>query len=99
MWLYNRPHAALALQKYRQGFITNPIVLGPDNTLRDVDRVKQNYGFSGIPITDTGTMGGSLQGLITRRDVDFLHEDDYKTPVSEVLDRSHAHEMQYSGLS
>ena len=81
------------MQKYRQGFITNPIVLGPDNTLRDVDRVKENYGFSGIPITDTGTMGGSLQGLITRRDVDFLHEDDYKTPVSEVLDTSHAHEM------
>ena len=59
-------------------------MLAPDCTLSDVHKVKQSYGFSGIPITDTGKMGGSLKGLITRRDVDFLPEDDFKTPVEEV---------------
>lgn len=59
-------------------------MLGPKHTVCDVNKVKDMYGFSGIPITDTGRMGGFLLGLITQRDVDFLHEDDYNTPVSEV---------------
>ena len=59
-------------------------MLGPNCTVWDVHKVKEKYGFSGIPITQTGKMGGTLLGLITQRDVDFLHEDDYDTPVCEV---------------
>ena len=72
------------LQKYRQGFITSPIVLAPHHTVQDVQKVKESYGFSGIPITDTGKMGGKLMGLITARDVDFLSEEQYSTSVSKV---------------
>ena len=59
-------------------------MLGPQCSIWDVHKVKERYGFSGIPITATGQMGGKLLGLITQRDVDFLLEDEYDTPVCEV---------------
>lgn len=35
------------VKKYEQGFIQNPITLGPKATVRDVHDVKTTYGFSG----------------------------------------------------
>ena len=67
-------------------------MLGPKQTIADVQRVKERYGFSGIPVTDTGKMGGYLLGLITQRDVDFLHENEYDTPVAEVLSSDASHQ-------
>lgn len=40
-----------AVKKYKHGFIRDPVVLKPDNTIRDVLEVKRQKGFSGIPIT------------------------------------------------
>ena len=48
------------------------MVLGPDNTVCDVFKVKKEKGFGGIPITDTGALGGKLLGIVTSRDVDFM---------------------------
>ena len=43
------------LQKYEQGFIVDPVCLGPNDTVKDIWEVKKKYGFSGVPITGTGT--------------------------------------------
>jgi len=71
-------------QKYKQGFIVNPVVIAPTETVADIINAKQRYGFSGIPITETGQMGGKLVGLITQRDVDFLGKESHYLQVSEV---------------
>ena len=48
--------------------------------------IKQQYGFTGTPVTDTGKVGGKLLGLVTSRDIDFLKENKYKTTkISEVM--------------
>lgn len=72
------------VKKYEQGFILDPIVLGPNSTPGDILKIRKDHGFSGIPITDTGKIGGKLLGLVTLRDIDFLDEAQLNSPVSGV---------------
>jgi len=58
--------------------------MSPQHKVADIIEAKKKYGFSGIPITDNGHMGGKLVGLVTQRDVDFLTKSEYGTPVSRV---------------
>ena len=58
--------------------------MSPTNTVRDVNNAKKHFGFSGIPVTDSGHMGEKLVGLVTQRDIDFLTQDDFGTPLSDV---------------
>ena len=62
------------VKRYENGFITDPIVLGPNHRVADVDRIKTRYGFSGIPITEDGTLKSQLIGLVTTRDIDFISD-------------------------
>lgn len=75
----------LSFQKYKHGFIRDPVVLSPKHKLRDVINVKNTKGFAGVPITENGEIGGVLVGIITSRDIDFMDEDMYDMPLSEVL--------------
>ena len=71
------------VKRYENGFITDPIVLGPDDKISDIDNVSARHGFSGIPITDTGDLGGKLIGIVTNRDIDF--EQNREIPLREVM--------------
>ncbi|KAJ3552706.1 hypothetical protein NM688_g4011 [Phlebia brevispora] len=84
---YNQPAAAQAamvraVKRHENGFITEPTVLSPSHHVEDVLDIKERLGFSGIPITDTGSLGGKLVGIVTNRDVQFR---DPSTPLSEVM--------------
>lgn len=71
------------VKRYENGFITDPIVLSPRHTIQDVDRIKESHGFSGIPITEDGSLNTRLVGIVTNRDTDF--EKDRTRPLSEVM--------------
>lgn len=71
------------VKRFENGFITDPVVLSPRNTIRDVDLIKKNHGFSSIPITEDGTLKSKLVGIVTNRDTDF--EKDRNRPLSEVM--------------
>jgi IMP dehydrogenase len=59
------------VKRYENGFIMNPKVLSPENIIDDIDTIKTQYGFSGIPITEDGKLGSKLVGIVTNRDIDF----------------------------
>ncbi len=71
------------VKRFENGFITDPLVLGPGQRIRDVDAIKENHGFSGIPITETGDLSGRLVGIVTNRDIDF--EADRELPLKDVM--------------
>lgn len=73
------------VKTFKNGFITNPVCLSPENTAEDVFRIKAELGFSSFPITDSGKMGGVLLGIISNRDISFIDEGstkikDFMTP-------------------
>ena len=71
------------VKRFENGFITEPVVLSPTHRITDVDRVKDELGFSGIPITEDGTLGSRLVGIVTNRDIDF--EPDRSKLLREVM--------------
>ncbi|MDO8140455.1 MAG: IMP dehydrogenase [Candidatus Brocadiales bacterium] len=71
------------VKRFENGFITDPVVLSPNHTIRDVDMLKETYGFSGIPITEDGTLNTKLVGIVTKRDIDF--EEDRTKLLREVM--------------
>lgn len=71
------------VKRYENGFISDPVVLSPNHTIADIDRIKENYGFSGIPITEDGTQNTRLIGIVTNRDIDF--EKDRSQPLGKVM--------------
>jgi len=56
-------HIHTHTQKYKQGFILDPVCMGPDNTLRDLHELKKKSGFSGIPITGRDVEVASGRGI------------------------------------
>jgi IMP dehydrogenase len=71
------------VKRFENGFITDPIVLSPGNTISDIDEIKEKYGFSGIPITENGSLNSLLLGIVTNRDIDF--ESDRTKKLTEVM--------------
>ncbi|CAH6723029.1 inosine-5'-monophosphate dehydrogenase 4 [[Candida] jaroonii] len=71
------------VKKYENGFINDPVVVGPDYTVGEVKKMKSVLGFTSFPVTENGKVGGKLLGMITARDVQF-HEDD-SSKVEEIM--------------
>lgn len=76
----NQCNEVRKVKRFESGFIRDPVCLRPENTIHDVDRVTQETGFTGIPITHPD---GKLLGLVTSRDIDFL--DDRSKTLQEVM--------------
>lgn len=62
------------VKKFKNGFILDPICLSPDHHISDIDKLKDQYGYSGFPITIDGKMGSKLVGIVTNRDIDYIED-------------------------
>jgi len=72
------------VKRFENGFIMDPCVLSPNNTVEDVDRIRREYDFSTVMVTDNGVVGGKLMGIVTSRDIDLV-ADRKGTKLSKVL--------------
>jgi IMP dehydrogenase len=73
------------VKRYNNGFITNPIVFSPENTIEDILDAKSKYGFDGYPITINGHMGSKFVGLISKRDFDL--ESDTTIKLDQIMNK------------
>lgn len=71
------------VKRTQTGIISNPVTIGPDATLEELDRVCGQYRVSGLPVVDTAQ---TLLGIITNRDLRFVPVAEWATTkVSEVM--------------
>jgi IMP dehydrogenase len=61
------------VKRTQTGIISNPVTIGPDRTLEELDTICGEYRVSGLPVVDSDNL---LLGIITNRDLRF-------TPVAE----------------
>ena len=68
------------VKKSESGIIIDPIYVHPDATLKDAEKLMNEYKISGVPVVDTHN---KLLGILTNRDMRF--EKDMKKLVTESM--------------
>src|ERR1043166_4597044 len=69
------------VKRSENGIITDPVTLPPDETVGTARRIMEQQHIGGVPIT----VNGYLRGILTRRDLRFLTNNNQK--LSEVMTR------------
>ena len=69
------------VKKFEAGMVADPITISPEATLAEVMALKDQHGFSGIPVVEDGS--DKLVGIITNRDVRFAQDPSQK--VGELM--------------
>src|SRR2546430_7239215 len=67
------------VKRSENGIITDPITLPPDETVATAQRIMEQHNVGGVPIT----VDGYLKGILTRRDLRFLNDNNQK--LAEVM--------------
>ncbi|SHM65156.1 IMP dehydrogenase [Roseibium suaedae] len=77
------------VKKFESGMVVNPLVIGPDATLKDALDLMERFGISGVPVVENGGAGGQitgrLVGILTNRDVRFASNPEQR--VYELMTR------------
>ena len=66
------------VKRFQAGFVYNPVVLSPHNTIKNVHDINDRYGFFSVPITEDGTLNSKLIGIVTHRDVRYRQDMEAK---------------------
>ncbi len=79
----DQAHQVEIVKRSESGMITDPVTVGPDATLTELDALCGTYRVSGLPVVDDS---GVLLGIITNRDLRFVSAQDFDTRlVREVM--------------
>ncbi len=71
------------VKRSESGMVSNPITVGPDATLAEVDELCGRYRISGVPVV---AQTGVLVGIITNRDLRFIPPSEFeRRTVREVM--------------
>jgi IMP dehydrogenase len=74
------------VKRFESGMVVNPVTIGPEATLADLNALMAHHRVSGIPVVENGSGGpGKLIGIITNRDVRFA--DDPNEKVANLMTR------------
>ncbi len=79
------------VKRYKAGFVLSDTNVRPDQTLGDLLAAKEKTGHSTTAVTEDGTPGGKLLGIVTSRDyrISRMSMDEkissFMTPISEMI--------------
>jgi IMP dehydrogenase len=78
------------VKRSENGVITDPITLGPDDTVGQARAIMREYNVSGLPVTEDGGTAlrtkGKVLGILTGRDLSFIDSDDLR--VRDVMTKN-----------
>jgi len=79
----DQAHQVDLVKRSESGMVSDPVTVGPEATLAELDALCGKYRVSGLPVVDDDRR---LLGIITNRDLRFVARSDYATlRVREVM--------------
>ncbi len=79
----DQAHQVDLVKRSESGMVTDPVTIGPEATLAEMDRMCGQYRISGLPVTDDD---GKLLGIITNRDIRFIPSAEFaERRVREIM--------------
>lgn len=72
----DQAHHVEIVKRSESGMITDPVTVGPDATLAELDALCGKYRVSGLPVVDADR---KLLGIITNRDLRFVNPSEFAT--------------------
>ncbi len=72
----DQAHQVDLVKRSESGMITDPVTVGPDATLAELDALCGQYRVSGLPVIEADR---TLVGIITNRDLRFISPSDFGT--------------------
>ncbi|MSQ90907.1 MAG: IMP dehydrogenase [Phycisphaerales bacterium] len=73
------------VKRSENGIIVDPVVLSPTDSVARALTLMNEQGVSGFPVTEDGTRGGRLVGILTRRDMKFISKIPGTTRVGDAM--------------
>ena len=67
-------HQVHMVKRSESGMLQDPVTVGPDATIAELDDLCAKYRVSGLPVVDGGN---KLLGIITNRDLRFIPEEQF----------------------
>ncbi len=74
----DQAHQVDLVKRSESGMITDPVTVGPEATLAELDALCGQYRVSGLPVVDENRV---LLGIITNRDLRFVSPADFETKL------------------
>ncbi|MEV7972496.1 IMP dehydrogenase [Cellulomonas sp. NPDC089187] len=79
----DQAHQVELVKRSESGMVSDPVTVGPDATLAELDALCGKYRVSGLPVVDADD---TLLGIITNRDLRFVPGEEFTTrTVREVM--------------
>ena len=72
----DQAHQVDVVKRSESGMVSDPVTVGPDATLAELDRLCGTYRVSGLPVVDDDDR---LVGIITNRDLRFVPPGEFAT--------------------
>jgi IMP dehydrogenase len=77
------------VKRFENGFIRNPMVVGPDDKISKVIHIRDQFGYKAVPVTKDGEPNGELVGIVTKNDYMNKHASavvkDRMTPFKKLF--------------